>query len=325
MRIAVVIPCYKAKSSIVSVIRRIGDEVCAIYVVDDCCPEHTADFLEANAPDPRLKIIRHGKNKGVGGAVISGYRQAIADGMDVLVKIDGDGQMDPGLVPDLVKPILRLESDYVKGNRFYSLYDVRKMPAMRLVGNAALSFVTKISSGYWRIFDPTNGFTALSAVAAKWINFDSISNRFFFETDMLVQLGGIRAVVQDFPMKAMYGAEVSNLRVSDILFEFVVKHMKASIRRLVYQYFLRDFSIASVNLAMGLVLEVFGITFGAIEWYRSVSTGITASTGTVMVAVLPIILGMQLLIAFLAHDIGNEPTVPLVRMHQEGANRGTQT
>lgn len=317
MRVAVVIPCYKVNESVLEVIKGIGDEVCTIYAVDDRCPDRTADFLESNVTDPRLRVIRHERNMGVGGAVMSGYRQALSDGMDIMVKVDGDGQMDPALVPHLIRPILRLEADYVKGNRFYSLYDVRKMPTVRLIGNAALSFMTKFSSGYWRIFDPTNGFTAINSTAAKRINFDDISNRYFFETDMLIQLGGARAVVQDFPMEALYGDEASNLKISNIFLEFLGKHIKASIRRLIYQYFLRDFSIASVNLIIGMVLGVFGITFGAIEWYQSISTGVPASSGTVMLAVLPIILGVQLLIAFLSQDIGKEPSVPLAKITYE--------
>ena len=245
---------------------------------------------------------------------MTGYRHALADRMDVMVKVDGDGQMDPRLIPGLVRPILRLEADYVKGNRFYSLYNVRSMPAVRLAGNSMLSFMTKFSSGYWRIFDPTNGFTAISATVAKKIDFHDISQRYFFESDMLIQLGGARAVVKDFPMEAQYGDEISNLKISHAFFHFMGKHLKASVRRVVYQYFLRDFSLASVNLVVGIGLGVFGVTFGAMAWYQSISTGITASSGTVMVAVLPIILSVQLLIAFLSQDIGNEPTMPLARI-----------
>jgi glycosyltransferase involved in cell wall biosynthesis len=314
MRVGVVVPCYKVRDSIFSVIQRIGDEVSAIYVVEDCCPDQTANFIEVNVTDPRLRIVRHGQNTGVGGAVKSGYHLAMADGMDIVVKIDGDGQMDPSLVPHLIRPILRLDADYVKGNRFYSFYSMRNMPPDRLIGNAILSFMTKFSSGYWRVFDPTNGLTAISSTAAKRINFNDVSDGYFFETDMLIQLGAIRAVVQDFPMEALYGAEVSNLKIRNIALEFLGKHIKASVRRVIYHYFLRDFSIASVNLVVGIVLGLFGVTFGAVEWYKSISAGIPASSGTVMVAVLPIILGVQLLIAFLSQDIGNEPTVPLVKM-----------
>ena len=112
MQVGVVVPCYKVKDSIIGVIQRIGDEVSAIYMVDDCCPDQTADFIEANLTDPRITLVRHNKNTGVGGAVKSGYRLAMADGMDIVVKIDGDGQMDPSLVPNLIRPILRLDAEH---------------------------------------------------------------------------------------------------------------------------------------------------------------------------------------------------------------------
>lgn len=313
MRIAVVIPCYKVKSTILSVVRRIGPEVNIIYLVDDNCPEKTADYVEEHVIDTRLRIIRHKQNKGVGGAVISGYTQALEDNMEIIVKIDGDGQMDPGFLRDLVSPIINFEADYVKGNRFFSLYDVRKMPWVRVFGNAVLSFMTKMSSGYWKIFDPTNGFTAISAVAAKRLNFQNISERYFFETDMLINLGGIRAVVQDFPMEAVYGDEKSNLRILDILFDFIVKHLRATTRRILYLYFLRDFSIASINFILGLFLITFGTLYGSMEWYQSIITNKSATAGTVMIAVLPIILGFQMMIVFLSHDIANEPTIPLIK------------
>ena len=313
MRVAVVIPCYKVKSLVLPVLAAIGSEVDAIYAIDDCCPEGSGDFIEENCTDPRLKVHRHETNKGVGGAIMTGYGLALDDGMDIMVKVDGDGQMDPSLIPELVRPIVNLDADYVKGNRFYSLYDVHSMPPVRLFGNAVLSFMTKISSGYWRIFDPTNGFTAVSASAAKRLNFDNISERYFFETDMLINLGGIRAVVRDFPMQAVYADEESNLKISDVAFSFLGKHIKASLRRIFYTYFLRDFSVASVNLFFSVLFGCFGAIFGAVEWQHSIETGIPASTGTVMIAVLPIILSVQFFIAFLSYDIGNEPTYPLIR------------
>lgn len=314
MRVAVVIPCYKVKNFVLPVIEAIGDEVDAIYAIDDCCPEGSGDFIEKHCQDPRLKVCRHEQNKGVGGAIMTGYSRALEDGMDIMVKVDGDGQMDPHLIPELIRPIVNLDADYVKGNRFYSLYDVHSMPPVRLFGNAVLSFMTKISSGYWRIFDPTNGFTAISASAAKRLNFENIAERYFFETDMLINLGGIRAVVHDFPMQAVYADEESNLKIRDVAFSFLGKHVRASLRRIFYTYFLRDFSVASVNLFVGILFGLFGVIFGAVEWRHSIETGIPASTGTVMIAVLPIILSVQFFIAFLSHDIGNEPTYPLIRM-----------
>nr|WP_313658713.1 glycosyltransferase family 2 protein [Achromobacter ruhlandii] len=160
-RIAVVIPSYKVTRHILGVIASIGPECNRIYVVDDACPDGSGRYVEENCQDPRVRVIFHEKNKGVGGAVITGYRAAIEEDQDIVVKIDGDGQMDPTLLPDFVEPIVSGEADYTKGNRFYDLEEIHGMPKIRLIGNAVLSFMAKFSSGYWDLFDPTNGYTAV--------------------------------------------------------------------------------------------------------------------------------------------------------------------
>lgn len=311
MKIAVVIPCYKVTAHIEAVIAKIGPIVDRIYAVDDCCPEGSGDYIAANVTDSRVKLLRNEVNKGVGGAVIRGYREALDEGVDVVIKVDGDGQMDPDLIPYFVTPILSGEADYVKGNRFHSASAVRSMPKMRLVGNAALSFITKLSSGYWSIFDPTNGYTAIHVRALSEIDLSCLSERYFFESDMLIRLGELRAVVLDVPMKSVYGDEVSGLKISQIVGEFFRKHIKATLRRFVYLYFLRDFSLASLNLVFGSVFLAFGTIFGMIEWITSVRSGVVASTGTVMLAVLPIVIGVQMLLLFLGFDIAAEPKRPL--------------
>jgi len=147
--IAVVIPCFQVVRHVARVIAAIGSEVDAIYCIDDACPEHSGDWIEQNVADPRVRVIRHANNQGVGGAVKSGYRRAIADGAQVIVKIDGDGQMDPALLPSIVAPIVRGDADYTKGNRFWDLRQLKAMPLARRVGNLGLSFMAKASAGYW--------------------------------------------------------------------------------------------------------------------------------------------------------------------------------
>ncbi|WBY17525.1 glycosyltransferase family 2 protein [Erythrobacteraceae bacterium WH01K] len=310
-RLAVVIPSYKVTDHVLGVIEAIGPEVHSIYVVDDCCPDGSGALVEQRCTDPRVTVIRHEENKGVGGAVMTGYTAAIAAGVDVIVKLDGDGQMNPALIETIARPVLEGHADYAKGNRFHSLWNVRQMPRVRLWGNAALSFLTKLSSGYWRVFDPTNGYTAIHAKAAQALEFRNISERYFFETDMLINLGNARAVVADVPMEAVYGDETSNLHIRSVLGQFFTKHMRELSKRIFYTYFLRDFNLASAQLLLGLILLAFGGVFGAIEWYISISTGAPASTGTVMLAVLPIILGFQLFLNFLALDMSNEPRTPI--------------
>ena len=311
--IAVVIPCYRVRDRVLTVLSAIGPEVDRIYVVDDGCPQKTGLHVEEHCRDPRVRVMRHESNRGVGAAVMTGYREAIAEGAQVIVKIDGDGQMDPTLLPRFVRPILEGDADYTKGNRFFNVEDVRQMPLVRFLGNAVLSFISKFASGYWDVFDPTNGYTALHARVAKLLPFDKISQGFFFESDMLFRLNTVRAVIVEIPLEAHYGDEDSNLEPLTILPLFVLKHFVNFGKRIVYNYFLRGFSIASVNLVLGSLLVTAGVSWGLIAWVRYSQADVFASSGQVALASLPIIVGTQLVLAFLTHDMASTPRVPLHR------------
>ncbi|AJZ94918.1 glycosyl transferase family 2 [Pseudomonas simiae] len=306
-KIAVLIPSYKVKSHILEVIRLIGPEVCKIYVVDDCCPDGSGDFVIQHCTDERVIVLRNPVNLGVGGAVMTGYRAAIADGIDIIVKIDGDGQMDPSLISDFVSPIIAGNADYTKGNRFFNLEKISEMPKIRLFGNAVLSFMTKLSSGYWELFDPTNGYTAIHSEVAKHLPLDKISQRYFFETDMLFRLNTLGAVVIDIPMDAKYEDEVSNLKVSKVIGEFLLKHIRNFGKRIFYNYYLRGMSLASIELPFGLILLTTGSTFGISHWIESLQQNVPTPAGTVMLSALPVIIGFQLLLAFIGHDISSSP------------------
>jgi dolichol-phosphate mannosyltransferase len=320
LQVAVVIPCYKVVDHILGVIAGIGPECHRIYVVDDCCPHQSGEHVKQHCRDPRVQVIRHTSNQGVGGAMITGYQAALAGNMDIVVKLDGDGQMDATLLPDFLAPIQSGEADYCKGNRFFDLEGVRTMPKMRLIGNAVLSFMTKLSSGYWNLFDPTNGYTAIHCSVLRHLPLHKISHSYFFETDMLFRLNTIRAVAVDVPMAARYGSETSSLRISSIVGEFAWKHLRNFCKRIFYNYYLRDMSVASLELPLGLLLTVFGASFGAYHWIVSSQTRAAASTGTVMLAALPILMGIQLLLAFLGADIASVPTRPLQRSLRKPRN-----
>ncbi len=318
--IAVIIPSYKVREHILGVIETIGPEVQRIYVVDDCCPDQSGSHVETHCRDERVVVLRHAQNQGVGGAVMTGYQAAIADGMDILVKIDGDGQMDPDLILDFVDPIAAGQADYTKGNRFFNLEKIRAMPTMRLFGNAVLSLMCKLSSGYWNLFDPTNGYTAIHANAARQLPFDKISRRYFFETDMLFRLNTLRAVVIDIPMDAKYGDEVSNLKISKIVGEFLAKHVRNFFKRIFYNYFLRDMSLASIELPLGLLLLGFGMFYGGYHWIASSQAGVSTPAGTVMLAALPALMGLQLILAFVSYDVSSVPRRP-IHPHRAPARR----
>lgn len=305
--IAVVIPSYRVTKHILAVLQSIGPEVSTIYVVDDKCPDGSGNLVEAQCNDSRVRIVRNAVNLGVGGAVMAGYKAAVEDGAEIIVKIDGDGQMDPGLIASFVQPILDREADYTKGNRFFNLDEISNMPGMRMFGNAVLSLLTKLSSGYWDIFDPTNGYTAIHANIAKQLPYAKISKRYFFETDMLFRLNTLRAVVQDVPMDATYGDEVSNLKISKIIGEFLGKHIRNFGKRIFYNYYLRDMSLASLELPLGIVSLLFGTVFGITRWLGSYEVGLATPAGAVMLSALPVIMGFQLILAFFSYDIESVP------------------
>jgi dolichol-phosphate mannosyltransferase len=312
-RLAVVIPAYRVADRILPVIAAVPASVERIYVVDDACPDGSGDRVARAVHDPRVSVIRHESNQGVGGATASGLRQALADGADIVVKVDGDGQIDPTEIPRLVAPLLDREADVAKGNRFWDLESVSAMPQVRLAGNAALSFLTKFSTGYWNVFDPTNGFVAIRREALERLRLDRLSRRYFFESDLLFRLYLARAVVQDVSMPARYAGETSSLHAGAVIPEFLYKHSRNLLKRIVYCYFLRDFSVASLELVAGIAMLLWGAGFGFFAWARGAHSGQPATAGTVMLAGLPVILGVQLVLGFLQYDFLNVPRRPLSR------------
>jgi glycosyltransferase involved in cell wall biosynthesis len=309
--IVVVMPCYRERAHVLGVLAGIGDEVHHVLVVDDACPDGTGGHVRAHCGDPRVEVLIHDSNQGVGGATMTGYRRALELGADIIVKVDGDGQMDPAMIPDLVRPIVAGEADYAKGNRFHRFFAVGGMPPVRVGGNMLLSFLSKLSSGYWDVFDPTNGFTAIHARIVRALPLDNISKGFFFESDMLFRLGLMRAVVRDIPMQAHYGDETSAISIPRIIPEFLFKHAVNTGKRIWYAYFVREFSFASIQLVLGVLMLLFGVGYGAYWWRDSAVTGVPATAGTVVLAALPIILGSQFLIAFIGHDTRSVPRTPV--------------
>lgn len=306
----VVIPCFRVKSHILRVIEKIPPWVEGIVCVDDACPEGSGDFIEANVHDRRVVVVRLTQNQGVGGATLAGYAEAGRRDGRILVKVDGDDQMDLSRMGQLVAPILLGEADYAKGNRFTSLSHLKSMPSVRVLGNAALSFAAKLSTGYWNIFDPTNGYTAIEATVARMVMEKQVSRRFFFETDLLYHLGALRAVVRDVPMPARYADEISNLRIGAIVGPFALKHLRNFVRRVLGQYFVRDFNAASLEFVFGMFGILFGLGYAA--HYLAIRVpGQAASAGVVMAAALPIILGAQLLLQAMNFDVLNVPNRPI--------------
>lgn len=303
---AIVIPAYKVSETIVDVINSIPDDVDEVIVVDDACPESSGRIAEGSGRK-NLLVLYHDNNQGVGGAVITGYKKALELGCDIIIKMDGDGQMDPAYIQSLIEPLINNKADYAKGNRFRDFNALKSMPKVRLFGNSTLSFLVKFSSGYWNVMDPTNGYTAIHRRALDRLNLEKMSKRFFFESDMLINLNIINAVVQDIPIPARYTGEKSSLNIKKVFIQFPPKIFKGLIRRIFLKYFVYDFNMASVYILFGVPMFLFGISLGMIEWIRSIMTGEPRSAGTIMLVALPIIVSFQMLLQAIQIDISSVP------------------
>lgn len=311
LRVWIVVPMYKVRDHIASVLGKAPAWVEGVVCVDDKCPDNSWELASTATCATRVHVVRHEANKGVGGAVMTGYRFAVTQGARIIVKVDGDDQMDLRWLVALVRPIAVGQADYTKGNRFSSTSHVKGMPIMRLFGNSVLSLMSKLSSGYWKSFDPTNGYTAISARVAKEVLERKVAERYFFESDVLYHLGTLRAVVTDIPMPAIYRNEKSNLSIFRIVLPFLVYHLRNAVKRFIGQYIVRDFNVATLEALAGLALLGAGASFGFSYLLTRPDAAGAASAGVVMLAALPIILGVQLLLAALTFDVLNVPKEPI--------------
>ncbi len=311
LSVAVVIPCYRVKEKIVGVVQSLLDKVDAIFVVDDCCPEQSGRFLKENLSHPKLTILFHEVNQGVGGAMITGFQAALKARMEIIVKMDGDGQMDARYLRRLITPICQGRADFTKGNRFYDLTALQLMPPVRRFGNFGLTFLTKAASGYWHVSDPTNGYVAVHSAALRLLNFHRLDRRYFFEISFLVQLNIAGATAVDIPIPAIYDDENSSLNPWRILWSFPVKLLKGLCLRIWWRYFIYNINIVTVFLITGSLLFFGGGLFGLIRWSHNWAGGQEQSAGTVALAMLPMILGFQMLLQAIVLDMRERPEAPI--------------
>ncbi|MFT3795437.1 glycosyltransferase family 2 protein [Flavobacterium sp.] len=308
-KIAVAIPYYNASRHICDVVAKLPDFIDAVIITDDKSPEPMdQDAIRLAAQHPmQIVFLENPVNLGVGGATMKSFQYAIDHGFEIVVKMDADDQMDPKFLPQLIFPLLKNDADMAKGNRFRDLNALKKMPFGRRMGNLMLSFLTKIATGYWNNFDPNNGYLAIKVSYLQQLDFSKLSSRYFFETSLISQLYFIKARIKDVAMPAIYGDEISSMKVWHMPLVFSTSLIKVYFKRILKEYFLYDFNIASLYLLTGLPLFLFGVVFGIIKWIYYYSHDILAPTGTIMVFTLSIILGFQLLLQAIQYDIINAP------------------
>jgi glycosyltransferase involved in cell wall biosynthesis len=304
--IHVVIPAYNEGPFIGPLLSNLPGYIDKIIVVDDCSSDDTFRVATASV-DPRVVVITTAYNCGVGGAMCMGYRKALELGGELLVKMDGDGQMAPEHLVLLLDAIIDRGYDYAKGNRFLHTAAINQMPAVRIFGNIILTFLTKAASGYWHIFDPQNGYTVIRSNALRTISLETLNQRFFFENDMLVRLNIQNYRVIDVAIPAQYGQEVSHLKISSVLFTFPPLLLGRLAYRVIQKYVLRNFSPIALFLLLGLPIFLWGSLFGVYLWVRVAITGEATPTGSIMLALVPIVLGFQLLLQAIVLDIHETP------------------
>jgi dolichol-phosphate mannosyltransferase len=302
VKIAVVIPCYRVSCTIKDVILGIPDFVHHVFVVDDACPEGSGKIAQ-QVGRLNMTVIFREKNGGVGAAVMTGYKKAMECGCNIMVKIDGDGQMDISYLQALLAPLMAGWADYTKGNRFTDFKALQVMPKFRLFGNNVLSFLEKAYSGYWNIMDPTNGYIAIHRRILEKLDFSKIDEDYFFESHMLLHLNLLNAVICDVPIPARYGDEKSSLSIRKTLWQFPLRLVAGFCKRIFMKYYIYDFNMASVYIVLGLPLFLWGVLYGAVEWIDSSSSGIPRTAGVIMLSALPLILGFEMLLQAINIDI----------------------
>ena len=304
--ITVIIPCFNVERSIEAVVSGIPSWIDEIVLINDASFDNTELILKdlATSGQERIRIFSHTKNQGVGGAVMTGMHAALQNSKcDIIVKMDGDGQMNPDYLQPLLNPLLKGEADFSKGNRFHDFKALRKMPFIRRLGNMGLSLLIKSASGYWNLLDPSNGFFTIKRETLEALDFERLDKRFFFESSLIINLYYTGAEIKDIPIPANYNDEQSTLSVTHCLFTFPHKLIRAFFRRIAIRYFRMDFSIISLYILLGIPLFLFGFIFGLLNWIYYASHAIAAPTGTILIATLCIVLGVQFILNFIQYDI----------------------
>jgi len=301
MCIAVVVPAHNEELLVGTVVTSAPAFVDHVIVVDDASIDATSTAAVA-VPDARVEVHRLPENQGVGGAIVFGHKRALELGCDVSVVMAGDAQMDPAYLTQLIDPIADGEAGFTKANRFYGEGSFEGMPRHRVVGNIGLSFLTKAASGYWGLFDPQNGYTAIHRTALERLQLDRLAKRYEFENDLLIKLNVLRVPARDVPIPAVYGTEVSGLNVGRVAPRLLVMLWRGFWHRMWWKYVLQSFSAVALMFFTGLFLVAIGIGFSIFTLVNTLGPPI-ASPGTVLLAVAPLLSGLHFLVSALQLDI----------------------
>jgi glycosyltransferase involved in cell wall biosynthesis len=290
--VAVVVPAYREAQLIGETLRGVPAFVDRVYVIDDASDDGTADAARALG-DSRVEVLRHEQNGGVGASIVSGYKRALADGVDVTAVMAADNQMDPDDLEKLVRPVAAGDVDYAKANRLVSGEAWQVIPRSRYLGNAVLSLLTKIASGYWHVADSQSGYTAISRDTLAALDLDRVYRKYGFPNDMLVHLNVYNARVRDLPSRPVYGVgEQSGIKIRSVVPRISWLLLKGFLWRLREKYVIRDFHPLVFFYALGIVFTIVGLILGIVETVLRIA-GNDVSVGTVVLVALLLIAGSQ--------------------------------
>jgi glycosyltransferase involved in cell wall biosynthesis len=299
--VAVVVPAYDEEALVGSTVAGIPAFVDRIIVVDDGSRDATAE--RASVGDGRVEVMSHERNQGVGAAIVTGYKRAIAEEIDVTCVMAADGQMDPDDLETLVRAVASGECDYAKANRLFTGQAWQLIPRTRYLGNAMLSFLTKIASGYWHVADSQSGYTAVNLETLKLLDLDHIYRRYGFPNDLLVHLNVWNRRVRDYPSRPIYGVgERSGIRLRKVVPRISWLLLKGFFWRMGQKYVIRDFHPLVLFYSLGLVLLLGGFLLGAVEVGLRLA-GNAIPFATIVLVALLVISGLQLLLFAMWFDM----------------------
>jgi glycosyltransferase involved in cell wall biosynthesis len=307
LRVAVAIPAYNEELLIGKTISTMPDFVDCIIVTNDGSKDHTLEILHSLEDEYKaLVVLDNGRNRGVGYTVTRGLKEAVNREMDLIAVMAADAQCDPSYLSKMCDVLIDEKLDYVKANRFNNLSALKAMPRFRRAGNIVVTLLNKFATGYYSIFDSQNGYGVFSRSVLERLPFELVGRRYDYENTLLIALSIINGRIKDHPVPAVYGDEVSSIKLLPTVSRALRVLLFGFWKRIYYKYVVFDFHPVALFLLVGNVLSVLGFAGGvALAWLR-IFEGVSPSSGTVMLAALPMIIGLQMLLTALIMDVNNE-------------------
>ena len=307
-KVAIVVPAYNEEKLITKTVETMPDFVDLILVVNDGSSDRTLEVLQGLKDDHKnLEVLTNDPNRGLGYSLVRGYKEALKrSDIDIIGTLAGDAQCDPDYLSKLCDKLIDEDWDYVKANRFNNLEALRAMPPFRRVGNIVISLLNKFATGYYSIFDSQNGYGVFKRSTMQRLPFELIGERYDYENTMLLAMGVINGRVKDIPVPAVYGEEVSTIKFFPVMRRALGVLFVGFWKRIYYKYVIFNFHPLALFLFSGLILTVLGFGFGLFLAYSRIFLGSQPSSGTVMLSVLPLLVGFQLVLTAIVMDVNNE-------------------